>query len=135
MKHVVNVAHDREPDTDPRSLRARVEGRDKKVLRDTYFLIEQIKGPTRRMSCGHTTIYPTGSTTGHTHDDMEEIYFIISGEGTMIVGEDEYPIKAGDCLYCPPGEFHTTINTGLMPLVVVWNTCILDGDEEVVGEE
>ena len=104
MKHIVNVAHGREPDTDPRSLRARVEPRDAKVLRDTYYLIDQKKGPSLRLTCGYTTVYPTGSTTGHSHDDMEEIYFFISGEGIMVVGEDEFPVKAGDCLYVPPGE-------------------------------
>ncbi|MCL1994311.1 MAG: cupin domain-containing protein [Spirochaetes bacterium] len=130
MKYIVNIAHGREPDTDPRSLRARVANRDKEVLRDTYHLIDAAKGPPRRMSCGHTTVYPTGSTTGHSHDNMEEIYFVISGEGTMIVGGDEYPIKAGDCLYVPPGEFHTTRQTGILPLVLLWMTCKLDGDED-----
>lgn len=133
MKHIVNVAHGREPDTDPRSLRARVETRDQKVLRDTYYLIDQKKGPSLRLTCGHTTVYPTGSTTGHAHDGMEEIYFFISGEGIMVVGEDEFPVKAGDCLYVPPGEYHTTIQTGIMPLVFVWNTCKVDGDEVPVG--
>ena len=129
MKHVVNVARGREPDTDPRSLRARVANRDKEVLRDTYYLIEAIKGPPHRMSCGHTTVYPTGATTGHSHDDMEEIYFVISGEGIMVVGDDEYPVSTGDCLYVPPGKFHTTKQTGLHPLVLLWMTCKLDGDE------
>jgi len=134
MKHVVNVAHDRELDKDPRSLYARVADREKMVLRDTYYLIEADKGPSRRISQGHTTIYPTGSTTGHTHDDIEEIYYFVSGEGTMVVGEDEFPIKAGDSLYVPPGKFHTTFQKGILPLVIVWTTCKLDGDEKVAGE-
>ena len=129
MKHVVNVAQGREPDVDPRSLRAIVTGREKKVLRDTYYLIDQANGPPHRLTCGHTTIYPTGSTTGHTHDDMEEIYFVLSGEGVMVVGEEEFPIKTGDCLYVPPGKFHTTLQSGILPLTVLWMTCKLDGDE------
>ena len=126
MKHVVNVATGREPDTDPRSLRAHVSGREKDVLRDTYYLIDAAKGPPQRMTCGHTTVYPTGTTTGHSHDDMEEIYFVISGEGVMVVGDDEYPIKPGDCLYVPPGEFHTTIQNGILPLTLLWMTCKID---------
>ena len=130
MKHVVNVATGREPDTDPRSLRARVLPREKEVLRDTYYLIDRKAGPSKRLTCGHTTIYPTGTTTGHAHEDMEEIYYFISGEGLMVVGEDRFPVKAGDACYVPPGAYHTTIQTGILPLTFVWNTCLVDGDEE-----
>ncbi len=133
MKHIVNVGK-REPDNDQRSLRARVLPREKEVLRDTYYLIDEKAGPSLRITCGHTTVYPTGSTTGHTHDDMEEIYYFISGEGVMVVGDDEFPVHAGDCLYVPPGEFHTTIQKGILPLVFVWNTCKVDGDEKKKGE-
>lgn len=126
MKHVVNIAENREPDTDPRSLRARVKDRDRAVLRDTYYLIDRMKSPSQRLTCGHTTIYPTGTTTGHSHDDMEEIYYVLSGEGIMVVGDDEYPIKPGDALYVPPGEFHTTKQTGILPLTVLWTTCKID---------
>ena len=45
---------------------------------------------------GYTTIYPTGTTTGHAHDEREEVYFVISGEGIMVIGEEQFPIKAGD---------------------------------------
>ncbi|MDR3164367.1 MAG: cupin domain-containing protein [Synergistaceae bacterium] len=134
MKHVVNVASDREPDTDPRSLRAQAGGDKPRVFRDTYYLIERKNGPSLRLSCGHTTVYPTGSTTGHAHDDMEEIYFFISGEGIMVVGEDKFPVKAGDACYVPPGAYHTTYQTGIMPLVFVWNTCLLDGGEKPASE-
>ena len=126
MKLVVNIGEGREPDLDPRSLRARVINRDSAVLRDTYYLIDQKNGPSERMTCGHTTIYPTGTTTGHSHADMEEIYFVLSGEGLMVVGEDEYPIKQGDALYVPPGQFHTTKQTGILPLTVLWMTCKVD---------
>jgi len=120
MKYVVNV-QDKEPDVDPRSLRARVKDRDKAVLRDTYFLVDYQEngGPAQGIRMGYTIIYPTGTTTGHTHDD-EEVYFVVSGEGIMVVGDEEYPIKAGDGLYVPPGVFHTTKQTGNQPLHVVW---------------
>jgi mannose-6-phosphate isomerase-like protein (cupin superfamily) len=82
--------------------------------------------PTKRLTMGYTTIYPTGSTTGHTHEDMEETYFVISGKGVMVVGEDEFEIEQGDALYVPPGEFHTTYQRGNMPLVVLWVTGKVD---------
>ena len=121
MKYVLNV-QDKPADTDVRSLRDHVKGRDKTVLRDTYYLVEPGSSPSNLLTMGQTTIYPTGSTTGHSHDDMEEVYYIVSGEGEMVVGEDRYPIRAGDALYVPPGEFHTTFQKGNMPLTVVWVT-------------
>ena len=125
MKYIINV-NDLNADTDARSLRARVKDREKRVLRDTYYLIDPKNCPSQRLTMGMTTIYPTGSTTGHSHDDMEEVYYVVSGEGTMIVGEDEYPIKAGDALYVPPCEYHTTLQSGNMPLTVVWVTGRID---------
>ncbi len=130
MKYVVNVQSVK-PDLDPRSLRDRVKNRDKVVLRDTYYLInpENKNCDSRRLTLGHTTIYPTGTTTGHSHDDMEEVYYVVMGKGIMIVGDDEYEIEQGDALYVPPGLFHTTKQRGNTPLVVVWVTCKLDPSE------
>lgn len=122
MKYVTNI-QDKEADIDPRSLRARVLNRDKSVLRDTYFLVDFEKGgPSRGLKMGYTVIYATGTTTGHVHDDMEEVYFVISGEGTMVVGDEEFDIKPGDGLYVPPGLFHTTKQKGNQPLQVLWVT-------------
>lgn len=128
MKYVINVG-DKNEDIDPRSLRYHVKDREKRVLRDTYYLVDKKDAPSRRLTMGHTTVYPTGSTTGHAHDDMEEIYFVISGTGTMVVGDDEFGIKAGDSLYVPPGAYHTTFQTGILPLTLLWVTCVVDEDE------
>ena len=124
MKYLTN-ANEKPADIDKRSLRDHVKDREKTVLRDTYYLIEQGVAPSRVLTMGQTVIYPTGSTTGHSHDDMEEVYYVISGEGEMVVGEDRYPIHAGDALYVPPGEFHTTFQKGNLPLTVVWVTAKL----------
>jgi mannose-6-phosphate isomerase-like protein (cupin superfamily) len=130
VKYIVNVQSVK-PDLDPRSLRERVKNRDKVVLRDTYYLInpEDKNCDSRRLTLGHTTIYPTGTTTGHSHDDMEEVYYVVMGKGIMVVGDDEYEIEQGDALYVPPGLFHTTKQRGNSPLIVVWVTCKLDPSE------
>ena len=54
---------------------------------------------------------------------MEASATMIQGQGRMVVGEDEYDIKAGDGLYVPFGVFHTTYNTGILPLQLLWVTC------------
>jgi quercetin dioxygenase-like cupin family protein len=46
----------------------------------------------------------------HYHNNRESIIIAISGEATEVIDGKEIPIKAGDVLYIPPGEKHTTIN-------------------------
>jgi len=121
MKHIVNI-EDMTPDEDERSLRHAVKDRQSEILRDTYFLIDPDTSPSKNLKMGHTIIYPTGKTTGHSHDDMEEVYYILSGKGKMVVGEDEFPIQAGDAFYVPFGEYHVTYNTGIQPLSILWVT-------------
>lgn len=113
MKYVVNV-QSKQPDIDPRSLRARVKDRDKAVLRDTYFLIDPEESPSKRLKMGYTVIYPTGRTTGHSHDE-EEVYFVISGEGVMVVGDDEFPIKPVMRYTCLRGNFIPPIRRETCP--------------------
>ena len=127
MKYVKNI-QDALPDLDPRALRDHVKNREKAILRDTNYLIspDDEGCESRRLTLGHTIIYPTGTTTGHSHDDMEEVYYVVMGKGTMVVGEDEYEIEQGDALYVPPGVFHTTRQAGNLPLIVVWVTGKID---------
>ena len=121
MKYVVNI-EEMKPDEDQRSLRFVVKDRESEILMDTYYLIDPEKSPSKNLTMGHTIIYPTGKTTGHAHDDMEEVYYILTGEGKMVVGDDEFPIKAGDAFYVPFGEFHVTYNTGIQPMSILWVT-------------
>ena len=121
MKYVVNI-EDMKADEDQRALRHAVKDRQDETLRDTYFLIDPDDSPSKNLKMGYTIVYPTGKSTGHAHDDMEEVYFILSGKGKMVVGEDEFPIQAGDAFYVPFGEYHVTYNTGIKPLAILWVT-------------
>ncbi|MFQ6067487.1 MAG: cupin domain-containing protein, partial [bacterium] len=71
---------------------------------------------------GYTAVYPEGRTTGHSHNDLEEVYFVICGQGKIVVGEEEFPIKEGDAFYVSPGLYHVTYNTGILPLRILWVT-------------
>ena len=121
MKYVRNI-EDMEPDTCERSLRFATKDRQNETLRDTYFLIDPEKCPSKNLKMGMTTVYANGKTTGHDHPNHEEVYYVIQGKGEMVVGEDKYDIKTGDALYVPFGEFHTTYNTGILPLQLLWVT-------------
>jgi quercetin dioxygenase-like cupin family protein len=53
---------------------------------------------------------PGTSPPYHYHDNRESIIFAISGEAVEILEGKETPIKAGDVIFIPPGEKHTTVN-------------------------
>lgn len=51
----------------------------------------------------------------HAHHVNEEIFFIISGTGTLRHGGETHPVRAGDVIASPPGGVevaHQIINTG-----------------------
>ena len=51
----------------------------------------------------------------HNHRVNEEMFFILEGDGMARIGEETFPIRAGDIIACPPGgreNAHQIINTG-----------------------
>ncbi|MBM4276377.1 MAG: cupin domain-containing protein [Deltaproteobacteria bacterium] len=55
-------------------------------------------------------LVPGSQVPYHYHNNRESIIIAISGEAIEVIEGKEFPIKAGDVLYIPPGEKHTTIN-------------------------
>lgn len=80
----------------------------------------EVNGATR--FSGGVVDLPAGEGhTRHNHPGAEEIIFVISGEGEQMV-EDETgnPITTkvgpGCTIYVPESRFHSTKNTGAMPM-------------------
>jgi uncharacterized cupin superfamily protein len=46
----------------------------------------------------------------HYHNQRESVIVAISGEAIEVIEGREIPIRAGDILFIPAGEKHTTIN-------------------------
>ena len=60
----------------------------------------------------------------HCHAEMDEFFIITEGEGIMYRGDEEFPIKAGDCLYQPKGTYrrmYNTSNTDYLVFFVIAN--------------
>ena len=45
-------------------------------------------------------------------DPMEEIYFIMSGEGEMTLDDETRHVVPGDAIWIPTGSCHSLTNTG-----------------------
>ena len=59
-------------------------------------------------------VVPAGKTAWpfHRHHGNDELFYVVSGEGTYRVGERRLPIKTGDLIGAPAGgEAHQIINT------------------------
>lgn len=56
--------------------------------------------------------YPAGSSLApHSHDDYYQIYYVISGEGDFIVGQETVKLGQGMYLFTKPNDVHGISNT------------------------
>jgi mannose-6-phosphate isomerase-like protein (cupin superfamily) len=87
-----------------------------------------------RYSLAHA-IVPVGQTSTPHSLRTSEVYYILSGEGEMHIGEESQRVEPGDSVYIPPSARQFIHNCGTEPLVFV---CIVDPawrkeDETVYG--
>lgn len=86
-----------------------------------------------RYSLAHAVVHP-GETTWRHRLKTSEVYYILSGQGVMHIGDEDEPIRPGSAVYIPPRAAQCVTNTGETDLVFV---CIVDPawrkeDEEVL---
>lgn len=55
-------------------------------------------------------LFPEKSFKDHYHEDMEEIFIIISGKAKIIIDQEEEVLEAGDAVLIPIGAHHQMIN-------------------------
>lgn len=57
-------------------------------------------------------LVPGASIGYHTHEEDEEVIFILSGHGTVKNDDGEIPANPGEAHLCSKGRSHSLINTG-----------------------
>lgn len=67
-------------------------------------------------SAGVVVLEPGKGHDRHIHPDSEEILYVLSGEGTQTVDDDERQVSAGDMIHIHAGVEHSTINNSWEPL-------------------
>ncbi len=67
-----------------------------------------------------TELYPQKATTGHSHDNADEVYIFIDGEGLMEVADRKLQVKAGDITLVPAGDFHKVYNNKGEKILSFW---------------
>ena len=60
-----------------------------------------------------------GKTIESHRDPMEEIYFVLSGEGEMSVDEETRHVRPGDATWIPAGSAHSLTNSSEKDLLIL----------------
>ncbi|MBM7566017.1 cupin domain-containing protein [Paenibacillus sacheonensis] len=60
-----------------------------------------------------------GKTPPNEHSAAVEYFYVLAGEGSAVVGDEELPIRQGSFFIVPPGNNHEVRNTGRGRLYVL----------------
>jgi mannose-6-phosphate isomerase-like protein (cupin superfamily) len=98
--------------------------------------IRELAGPAwtaaRNQSLAEASVAPGGETAEHYHPGSEEIYYFVSGDGRMRLGDREAEVHTGDCVVIPPGTPHKLWNPGSEPLVLLCCCAPAYSDDDTV---
>lgn len=83
-----------------------------------------------RYSLAHASVSPGESTLEH-HIEQSEVYYVISGQGTMHLDGKPHSVCAGSAYYIPPGCRQYLVNSGNEPFEFL---CIVDPPWTAEGE-
>lgn len=88
----------------------------------------RITGQAARFSTGVVVLAPGKGHTRHNHPGVEEILYVVSGEGEQMVEDAggqpvRQPVRPGVLVHIPPDVYHETINTGWKPLELLAVYC------------
>lgn len=106
-----------------------VEPDDVKTLVFDWGSIKWLSEPgvtgTARFTAGVVILEPGRGHERHNHPGVEEILYVVSGEGEQMVEitteddharEERRKVGPGTLIHIPPDVFHETLNTGWEPL-------------------
>ena len=63
---------------------------------------------------------PGHNAPGHSHKDMDEVFYVESGEGTFVINGKEHLLTKGDTAHVAVSEVHDISNKGTEDLVLVY---------------
>lgn len=62
------------------------------------------------MGFSRVLIKPGTTNEMHVHEDQEQVYFVLQGEGVIQIGDEKADVKAGDSIFLPVNEPHGFVN-------------------------
>jgi mannose-6-phosphate isomerase-like protein (cupin superfamily) len=94
-----------------------------------YLLVEPKNTGTNSVAMGIEDFAVGGSTPDHAHPHSDEIFFVISGTGRIVIAGESRDVGPGDAIWIPRGIRHQLLNTGNAVLRTTW-TFVPAGPEQ-----
>ena len=117
------------PTTYPEPFASKMKGRVKRTLGD-HFGISKFGVNLTHLSPGSI------SALFHKHSKQEEFIYILQGNPTLRIGENEFQLSAGQCAgFTPDGEAHQLINNSSHDVVYLEIGDRESGDEGTYPED
>jgi mannose-6-phosphate isomerase-like protein (cupin superfamily) len=93
-------------------------------------------GPAQNMAFGVADFPPRQHAPAHTHDQQEEILYVLSGRGEMYFDGVPEPIEPGSCIFVPPGVEHSIHNMSddVLKVAYVFSPPVKQGSYEAKVE-
>lgn len=75
----------------------------------------------QNLSLSLTELNPNKNTSGHSHDDADEVYIFVSGTGRLQIDDNSEDVEPGDIFTIPRGAFHKVYNTSDKEILTFWS--------------
>jgi mannose-6-phosphate isomerase-like protein (cupin superfamily) len=82
-------------------------------------IIDEILVASEHLHIKRLTIPTGGQTPRHHHKQTKEIYYVLEGQGVLILGDERIVLKPHVCVEIPIHAQHQILNDQLLPLVVL----------------
>lgn len=96
---------------------------------------KMVVGPTPEMlgcrkMCGGVADFPPEShAPAHSHDEAEEVIYVLSGEGEIFMDGNPEPLRPGQFVYIPPKTEHSIKNDSkeVMKVLYMFSPPVVQG--------
>ena len=88
-----------------------------------------VRGP--RIDWGVILMPPGDTLGGHYHEQVEETFYVVDGEGTFVVNNVEYAATVGDVFRMEPEDRHDIRNESSADLKLVFIKCPYEPEDKV----
>jgi mannose-6-phosphate isomerase-like protein (cupin superfamily) len=98
-------------------VRSNMRGGSGSVTIQHFFKKAEFKAKSRL--CARLTIPPGASIGSHQHEDEDEVYIVLKGNGLLDDGKTKTFVSTGDAILTGKGASHAISNTGVTSLDLI----------------